>query len=339
MNKRTHTPVLAGLLFLFLAAALLICPGNVKAAGKTSVKNTTIRLSKTVFTYNGKVQKPAVTVTYRGKKLKVRKDYTLTYSKGRKNPGFYTVTVKGTGSYTGTVKKTFRINPVGARLATMTSPAGGTTLKLTWKRPSRAISGYQIRYSTRKDFKSAKVQTLSGATKLTTTLRRLKPGTRYYLEIRTFYRYTKTKSIYSAWSRLTAKTTAKKAGSPSNGNTSNGNTNNNGNPLWKSQMVLALGVEHSRQAAESQREVTDMTNELLKKNAQTLKMATIETAKESERGIVDIETLKQTNESLISTLDEVLKIQAEGHEKRQAAEAEMQRLEDELKNKLLEIRR
>ena len=110
-------------------------------------------------------------------------------------------------------------------------------------------------------------------------------------------------------------------------------------PLWKSQMVLALGVEHSRQAAESQREVTDMTNELLKKNAQTLKMATIETAKESERGIVDIETLKQTNESLISTLDEVLKIQAEGHEKRQAAEAEMQRLEDELKNKLLEIRR
>ena len=141
MNKRTHTPVLAGLLFLFLAAALLICPGNVKAAGKTPVKNTTIRLSKTVFTYNGKVQKPAVTVTYRGKKLKVRKDYTLTYSKGRKNPGFYTVTVKGTGSYTGTVKKTFRINPVGARLATMTSPAGGTTLKLTWKRPSWAISG------------------------------------------------------------------------------------------------------------------------------------------------------------------------------------------------------
>lgn len=88
MNKRTHTPVLAGLLFLFLAAALLICPGNVKAAGKTPVKNTTIRLSKTVFTYNGKVQKPAVTVTYQGKKLKVRKDYTLTYSKGRKNPGF-----------------------------------------------------------------------------------------------------------------------------------------------------------------------------------------------------------------------------------------------------------
>lgn len=110
-------------------------------------------------------------------------------------------------------------------------------------------------------------------------------------------------------------------------------------PLWKSQMVLALGVEHSRQAAQSQREVTDMTNELLKKNAQTLKMATIETAKESERGIVDIETLKQTNESLISTLDEVLRIQSEGYQKRRAAEAEMQRLEGELKNKLLEIRR
>lgn len=110
-------------------------------------------------------------------------------------------------------------------------------------------------------------------------------------------------------------------------------------PLWKSQMVLALGVEHSRQAAQSQREVTDMTNELLKKNAQTLKMATVETAKESERGVVDIETLKQTNESLISTLDEVLRIQSEGYQKRRAAEAEMQRLEGELKNKLLEIRR
>ena len=110
-------------------------------------------------------------------------------------------------------------------------------------------------------------------------------------------------------------------------------------PLWKSQMVLALGVEHSRQAAQAQREVTDMTNELLKKNAQTLKMATVETAKENERGIVDIETLKQTNESLISTLDEVLRIQSEGYQKRREAEAEMQRLEGELKSKLLEIRR
>lgn len=108
-------------------------------------------------------------------------------------------------------------------------------------------------------------------------------------------------------------------------------------PLWKSQMVLALGVAHSTQAARAQREVTDMTNELLKKNAQTLKMATIETAKESERGIVDIETLKQTNESLISTLDEVMRIQKEGHEKRQAAEMEMQRIEGELKSKLLQI--
>ena len=90
---------------------------------------------------------------------------------------------------------------------------------------------------------------------------------------------------------------------------------------------------------QAERAVTNMTNDLLKKNAEALKLGTIETAKESQRGIVDIETLKQTNESLISTLDEVLKIQAEGHEKRQAAEAEMQRLEDELKNKLLEIRR
>ena len=109
-------------------------------------------------------------------------------------------------------------------------------------------------------------------------------------------------------------------------------------PLWKSQMVLALGVAHSNRAAEAQREVTDMTNELLKKNAEKLKMATIETAKESERGIVDMETLKATNESLISTLDEVMKIQQEGHQKRQEAEAEINRLENELKGKLLEMR-
>ncbi len=110
-------------------------------------------------------------------------------------------------------------------------------------------------------------------------------------------------------------------------------------PLWKSQMVLALGVTHSEQAAKAQREVTDMTNELLRKNAATLKMATIESAKESERGIVDIETLKNTNESLISTLDEVLRIQTEGHQKRQEAEAELNRIENDLKQKLLEIRR
>ncbi len=108
-------------------------------------------------------------------------------------------------------------------------------------------------------------------------------------------------------------------------------------PLWKSQMVLGLGVEHSAQAAAAQREVTDMTNELLKKNADKLKMATIDTAKESERGIVDIETLKHTNESLISTLDEVMKIQQEGRQKRREAEVEMQRLEGELKTKLLQI--
>ena len=91
-------------------------------------------------------------------------------------------------------------------------------------------------------------------------------------------------------------------------------------PLWKSQMVLALGVAHSQQAAEAQRQVTDMTNELLRKNAETLKMATVETAKESERGIVDMETLKHTNETLISTLDEVVRIQEEGREKRRAAD-------------------
>lgn len=109
-------------------------------------------------------------------------------------------------------------------------------------------------------------------------------------------------------------------------------------PLWKSQMVLALGVAHSTQAAKVQREVTDMTNELLKKNAETLKMATIETAKESERGIVDIETIRMTNESLISTLDEVMRIQTEGREKRKEAEIELNRIENELKQKLLAMR-
>lgn len=108
-------------------------------------------------------------------------------------------------------------------------------------------------------------------------------------------------------------------------------------PLWKSQMVLALGVTHSTQAAKAQREVTNMTNELLKKNAETLKMATIETAKESERGVVDIETLRTTNESLISTLDEVLRIQMEGRQKRQEAEVELNRIEGELKMKLLDV--
>jgi len=109
-------------------------------------------------------------------------------------------------------------------------------------------------------------------------------------------------------------------------------------PLWKSQMVLALGVAHSGQAAEAQRKVTDMTNELLRKNAETLKMATIETAKESERGIVDIETLRTTNQSLISTLDEVMHIQNEGRQKRKEAEIELNRIENELKQKLLSIK-
>ncbi|WKY45646.1 toxic anion resistance protein [Eubacteriaceae bacterium ES2] len=110
-------------------------------------------------------------------------------------------------------------------------------------------------------------------------------------------------------------------------------------PLWKSQMVLALGVAHSSQAARAQREVTNMTNELLRKNADTLKMETIATAKESERGIVDIETLKHSNESLITTFDEVLRIQAEGRQKRKEAEVELQRIENDLKQKMLEIRR
>ena len=109
-------------------------------------------------------------------------------------------------------------------------------------------------------------------------------------------------------------------------------------PLWKSQMVLALGLAHSQQAMEAQRAVTDMTNELLKKNAAALKTATIETAKESERGIVDMETLKTTNESLISTLDEVMRIQDEGRQKRREAEAEIGRIEGELKQKLLQLR-
>ena len=108
-------------------------------------------------------------------------------------------------------------------------------------------------------------------------------------------------------------------------------------PLWKSQMVLALGIAHSTEAAQAQREVTDLTNELLKKNAKALHLASVETAKESERGIVDIETLKQTNQDLISTLDDVMKIQKEGRVKRQQAEAEMRKMEEDLKNKLLEI--
>ena len=108
-------------------------------------------------------------------------------------------------------------------------------------------------------------------------------------------------------------------------------------PLWKSQMVLALGLAHSEQAVRAQREVTDMTNELLRKNADKLKMSTIETARETERGVVDMETLRHTNLSLIQTLDEVVKIQDEGRAKRRAAEAEIGRLEGELKQKLLDI--
>ena len=109
-------------------------------------------------------------------------------------------------------------------------------------------------------------------------------------------------------------------------------------PLWKSQMVLALGLEHSRQATAAQSAVTEMTNELLKKNADMLKMGTVETAREAERSVVDIETLQHTNQQLISTLDEVLNIQKEGAAKRKAAEAELGRIEGELKQKLMELR-
>ncbi len=109
-------------------------------------------------------------------------------------------------------------------------------------------------------------------------------------------------------------------------------------PLWKSQMVLALGIEHGKEATEAQNAVTEMTNALLKKNADTLKIATIETAKEAERSVVEIETLKHTNEQLITTLDEVMKIQSEGAQKRKEAEAELGRIEGELKQKLLELK-
>ena len=109
-------------------------------------------------------------------------------------------------------------------------------------------------------------------------------------------------------------------------------------PLWKNQMVLALGIAHSTEAAQAQRQVTEVTNQLLKQNAQKLHMASVETAKEAERGIVDIETLKQTNAQLISTLDEVMKIQQEGRAKRLTAETEMAKLENDLKVKLLELR-
>ena len=109
-------------------------------------------------------------------------------------------------------------------------------------------------------------------------------------------------------------------------------------PLWKNQMVLALGIAHSTEAAQAQRQVTDITNALLKQNAEKLHMASVETAKEAERGIVDMETLKKTNAELIQTLDDVMKIQADGRAKRQAAEVEMAKMENDLKSKLLQIR-
>lgn len=110
-------------------------------------------------------------------------------------------------------------------------------------------------------------------------------------------------------------------------------------PLWKSQMVIAIGLDHATDAAKAQRAVSDMTNELLKKNAEALKVASVETAKESERGIVDIETLKSTNQTLMTTLDEVMKIQEEGRARRQSAEEDLQRIENEMRDKLLEMSR
>ena len=110
-------------------------------------------------------------------------------------------------------------------------------------------------------------------------------------------------------------------------------------PLWKSQMVIAIGLDHATDAAKAQRAVSDMTNELLKKNAEALKVASVETAKESERGIVDIETLKTTNQTLMTTLDEVMKIQEEGRARRQSAEEDLQRIENEMRDKLLEMSR
>jgi uncharacterized protein YaaN involved in tellurite resistance len=110
-------------------------------------------------------------------------------------------------------------------------------------------------------------------------------------------------------------------------------------PLWKNQMVIAIGIEHANQAARAEREVNDMTNALLRKNAEKLKQATVETAKEAERGIVDIETLKHTNEMLISTMDEVMAIQAEGKQKRAAAEKDLAQIEQQLREKLLQASR
>ena len=110
-------------------------------------------------------------------------------------------------------------------------------------------------------------------------------------------------------------------------------------PLWKNQMVIAIGLEHANQAARAEREVNDMTNQLLQKNAAALKTATVETAKEAERGIVDIETLKNTNQTLIAAMDEIMQIQTEGKEKRRAAEGELAQIENELKQKLLEAAR
>lgn len=195
------------LLIFSIMVIFLICPTQVRAAGKVQMKKTAIQLSKTVYTYNGKVQKPAVTVKYKGKKLKLNKDYTLIYAKGRKIPGAYTVTVKGKGTYQGSVKKTFRINPLGTSIISVHSSFWGTTLEPVWKKQEKGISGYQIRYSERKDWKEAKLQTIRNRGITTVTLKNLKSRTCYYLQVRTFYKDKNGKAYYSAWSKTFSQTT------------------------------------------------------------------------------------------------------------------------------------
>lgn len=198
------------LLVIFSIMIFLVCPAQVRAAGKVQIKKTAIHLSKNVYTYNGKVQKPAVIVKYKGKKLRLNKNYTLIYAGGRKLPGVYTVTVKGKGTYQGSVKKTFRINPLGTKLVSIGIPTSGTELKLVWKKQTKASSGYQIQYCTRSNWKGYKIQTIRGVEKTTAILKNLKSQTRYYLRIRTFYRDKKGKTYYSAWSKITSRVTLKK---------------------------------------------------------------------------------------------------------------------------------
>ncbi len=204
---------------------LLGYTGRAEAAGKVQLKTQQLASTRRFTPITAGVQKPAVSVRYRGKKLSVNKDYTLVLFKGRKNPGVYTVAVKGKGSYSGTVKKTFRINPVGTKLASMQSPSGGTTLKLTWKRPSRAVSGYQsvIR---RGAILKGEASTISGATRLTTTL---KPETGYPLLSADSELLPLCEKKICLFRLVPGRQRRRRRKQASNGNTNNGNTNNNGN--------------------------------------------------------------------------------------------------------------